>query len=178
MDTHSRQAFIGVGSNLGGRWATICGALDAMTGIAGITAVEPSAVYETMPVGVLDQPKYLNLVAGIETVLTPEELLSVLQGLEAAAGRRRTREIRWGPRPLDLDILLFEGEERAGADLTIPHPRMWERAFVLAPLRELLGRIPRFERPVWANVRTRIAELKTSDAGVERWIPQSGKAQS
>ena len=85
----ARQAFIGVGANLGDRWATICGAIAALAQTPGVLAVESSAVYETNPVGVLNQPKFLNLVAGIETTLTPEQLLGVLHALENAAGRRR-----------------------------------------------------------------------------------------
>jgi 2-amino-4-hydroxy-6-hydroxymethyldihydropteridine diphosphokinase len=169
MDIRGQQAFIGVGANLGDRWAAIQRALAALARTAGVLVVESSAVYETVPVGVLDQPKFLNLVAGIETTLTPEQLLAVLQALERAAGRRREREVRWGPRALDLDLLLFGGEERAGPDLILPHPRMWERAFVIAPLRELFDRSERFRRPAWADVRERLAALNVSDAGVERW---------
>ena len=165
-----RQALLGVGANLGDRWGAIRGALEALARTEGIAAVESSTVYETAPVGVLHQPKFLNLVAGIETTLTPEQLLAVLHGLEDAAGRRRSREIRWGPRVLDLDLLLFEGEVRTGPDLILPHPRMWERAFVLVPLRDLLARSARFARPAWADLRGRLALLPT-EAGVARWMP-------
>jgi 2-amino-4-hydroxy-6-hydroxymethyldihydropteridine diphosphokinase len=171
MTESVRQAFIGVGANLGDRWATIRGALEALARTTGVLAVESSAIYETTPVGLLDQPKFLNLVAGIETTLTPEQLLSVMHAFENAAGRRRSCEVRWGPRVLDLDLLLCEGEKRAGPDLILPHPRLWERAFVLVPLRELLDRSGRFDRPVWAELRERIAVAETSDAGVERWMP-------
>ncbi|MFA5057469.1 MAG: 2-amino-4-hydroxy-6-hydroxymethyldihydropteridine diphosphokinase, partial [Opitutaceae bacterium] len=131
---------------------------------------EASTVYETAPVGVVDQPMFLNLVAGIETTLAPEALLSLLHRLEQAAGRRREREQRWGPRPLDLDLLLHEGETRAGPDLVLPHPRMWERAFVLVPLRELIERSGRFQRPVWAEVRARLVAIPAA-AAVIRWTP-------
>jgi 2-amino-4-hydroxy-6-hydroxymethyldihydropteridine diphosphokinase len=171
MTESARQALIGVGANLGDRWATIRGTLEAIARTSGVLAVESSATYETTPVGVVDQPKFLNLVAGIETTLTPEQLLSIMHALENAAGRRRSREVRWGPRVLDLDLLLYEGEKRAGPDLILPHPRLWERAFVLVPLRELLDRSGRFDRPVWAELRERIAVAETSDAGVERWVP-------
>ena len=165
-----KQAFIGVGANLGDRWATIRRALAALAAEAGLATLEASAVYETEPVGVRDQPAFLNLVAGVETTLTPEELLAVLQRLEAAAGRRRDREVRWGPRPLDLDLLLYEGEQRPGPELILPHPRMWDRAFVRVPLRDLLARATRFDRPAWAGVHRRLAEL--SDAtGVKPWTP-------
>ena len=107
-----------MGANLGDRWATMRRALAALAREPGIKAVEASAVYETAPVGVVDQPEFLNLVLGVETTLTPEELLAVLHQLEKAAGRRREQEVRWGPRTLDLDLLLYEGETRcrAGTD--------------------------------------------------------------
>jgi len=168
--TVSRQAFVGIGANLGDRWATIRTALEALARAPGVQALETSAVYETVPVGVTDQPKFLNLVAGIETTLTPEHLLSVLYAIEDAGGRRREREVRWGPRPLDLDLLLYEGEERAGPDLVLPHPRLWERAFVLVPLRELVKRIAWFDRPAWTAERTRLAAAPAAD-GVVRWAP-------
>lgn len=164
-----RQAFIGVGANLGDRRATISRALDALAATPGIAALESSAVYETTPVGVLDQPEFLNLVVGIETTLAPLELLAVLHALEIAAGRRRESEIHWGPRLLDLDLLLYEGEVLSGPDLILPHPRMGERAFVLAPLRELLGRSERFERAAWKEIRTQLAATEISDPGVKRW---------
>jgi 2-amino-4-hydroxy-6-hydroxymethyldihydropteridine diphosphokinase len=169
----TRQAFIGVGANLGDRWATIRTALAALAREPGLSGLEESAVYETAPVGVRDQPPFLNLVVGVETTLTPEALLAVLQETERAAGRRREREVRWGPRPLDLDLLLFEGETRTGADVVLPHPRMWERAFVLVPLRELFERAERFQRPAWADVRTRLAGA-ADGPGVERWRPPPG----
>ncbi len=170
MPVICHQAFIGIGANLGDRWATIRGALAALAAEPGITAVEASAVFETEPVGVRDQPEFLNLVAGVETTLTPEQLLAALQRLEQAAGRRRDREVRWGPRPLDLDVLLYEGEERAGPALILPHPRMWERAFVRVPLRELLSRAARFDRPAWAGVRGRLGAAADA-AGVKPWTP-------
>jgi 2-amino-4-hydroxy-6-hydroxymethyldihydropteridine diphosphokinase len=173
MSASARQAFVGVGANLGDRWATIRGALAALARAPGITTLETSAVYETAPVGILDQPPFLNLVAGVETTLTPEALLAVLLELERAAGRRREQERRWGPRTLDLDLLLFEGETRAGPTLILPHPRMWERAFVTVPLRELTERVGRFGRPAWADLRTRLAAAPTGP-GVAPWTPPAG----
>ncbi len=170
MSAFVRQAFIGVGANLGDRWATIRGALAALAAEPGIAVVETSAVFETDPVGVRDQPEFLNLVAGVETSLTPEDLLAALQRLEQSAGRRRDREVRWGPRPLDLDLLLYEGEERAGPALVLPHPRMWARAFVRVPLGELLARASRFDRPAWAEVRRRLA-AESDASGVRPWTP-------
>lgn len=174
MAAELRQAFVGVGANLGDRWGAIGGALAALAREPGIAAVESSAVYETAPVGVTEQPDFLNLVAGVETSLAPEALLAALQIREREAGRRRDREVRWGPRPLDLDLLLFEGEARAGPEFILPHPRLWERAFVLVPLRELLERVGRFQRPAWTEVRARLATLPPAVAGVVPWTPPGG----
>ncbi len=170
MSSSVRQAFIGVGANLGDRWATMRRALAALAREPGIKTVEASAVYETAPVGVLDQPEFLNLVLGVETTLTPEALLAVLHQLEKAAGRRREQEVRWGPRPLDLDLLLYEGETRAGPELILPHPRMWSRAFVTVPLSELLTCVPWLDRPEWTEARVRLAAAPPS-TGVTRWTP-------
>ena len=170
MLSSTRHAFIGVGANLGDRWATMHRALTALAREPGIKAVEASAVYETAPVGVVDQPEFLNLVLGVETTLTPEALLAVLHQLEKAAGRRREQEVRWGPRPLDLDLLLYEGETRAGPALILPHPRMWERAFVTVPLGELLTHVPWLDRSEWIEARTRLAAAPPA-TGVTHWMP-------
>jgi 2-amino-4-hydroxy-6-hydroxymethyldihydropteridine diphosphokinase len=167
-----KQAIIGIGANLGDRWATITGALKALRNTPGIAGVEISAVYETAPVGVTDQPPFLNLVAGLETTLTPEQLLVSLRDIERDAGRQRgPGEIRWGPRTLDLDMLLYEGEVREGPELILPHPRMWERAFVTIPLRELFSRAAQFHRPAWAEARARMEKLPADGPGVHSWTP-------
>ncbi len=162
MPAAARQAFVGLGANLGDRGATLRAALDALRKTPGITLVEPSAIYETAPVGLTEQPLFLNLVAGLETTLEPAELLPVLHQLERAAGRRRAEEIRWGPRTLDLDLLLYEGVTSNGPELILPHPRMWDRAFVTVPLRELIERSRRFQRPIWAEARARLASAAES----------------
>jgi len=167
----SRQAFIGVGSNLGDRWATIKNALDELAKTPGIDALEHSAVFETAPVGITDQPVFLNLILGVETTLSPEDLLEILLALERKAGRDRTKETRWGPRTLDLDLLLFEYEERNGPVLTLPHPRMWERSFVLVPLKDLLGRSKRFDQPSWTPTLNRINRLSILRNGLTPWSP-------
>jgi 2-amino-4-hydroxy-6-hydroxymethyldihydropteridine diphosphokinase len=167
----TRQAFIGVGANLGDRWATIRHALDELAKTPGITALERSAIFETAPVGITDQPVFLNLVIGVETTLTPEELLTVLLARERAAGRDRTKEMRWGPRTLDLDLLLYEYEERNGPGLILPHPRLWERSFVLVPLKDLLGRSQRFDQPCWTPTLNRINRLNILRNGLTQWTP-------
>ena len=153
------------GANLGDRAATLRAAVERLSGINGIARVECSALYETEPVGVADQPKFLNLALGLETTLSPEQLLAALQAIEQAFGRVRT--VRWGPRTLDLDLLAYEGEERETPALTLPHPRMFERAFVLVPLRELLSRDPFRDR--WPALRERIDATGRDAAGVKRF---------
>lgn len=102
---------------------------------AGIRVISTSSFYETEPVGFRDQGWFVNQVAGIETTLSPFDLLLVTQHIESALGR--TRAIRWGPRSIDIDILLYGDLVIDHADLTIPHPRMTERRFVLVPLAEI-----------------------------------------
>jgi 2-amino-4-hydroxy-6-hydroxymethyldihydropteridine diphosphokinase len=147
-----RQALIGAGANLGDRRATLENALARLRAYPGIRAVTRSAFYETAPVGLLEQPAFLNLAAGIETTLTPEALMTVLLEIEQQLGRVRT--VRWGPRTIDLDLLAFESEVRADPFLTLPHPRMLERAFVLVPLRDLLAREP--FKAKWTELRAAI----------------------
>ena len=126
------RAFLGLGSNLGDREALLSTALDRLTGV-GLVAVSPW--YETDPVGGPEQAAYLNAVAELETDLSARQLLSVCLRLEQAAERVRLE--RWGPRTLDVDVLWIDGAEVDEPDLVVPHPRMWQRRFVLAPLRDL-----------------------------------------
>ncbi|AQS57909.1 2-amino-4-hydroxy-6-hydroxymethyldihydropteridine diphosphokinase [Desulforamulus ferrireducens] len=129
------RAYIGLGSNLGNREENLCQALQRLTAHPGIQACRCASLYETAPWGNTQQDWFLNTVAEVETTLTPGELLQVLQEIEKALGRTRT--VKWGPRTLDLDILLYGEEKIDLPDLQIPHPRLTERAFVLAPLAEL-----------------------------------------
>lgn len=125
------RVLLGLGSNMGDRRRHL---RDAVADLPGVVAV--SDVYETEPVGGPDgQGPYLNLVARLETDLGPRELLGLCHRLETAAGR--VREERWGPRTLDVDILWVDGLEVDEPDLQIPHPRLFQRRFVVAPLLEL-----------------------------------------
>jgi 2-amino-4-hydroxy-6-hydroxymethyldihydropteridine diphosphokinase len=125
------RAFLGLGSNLGDREAFLREAVGSLTGVVAV-----SDVYETDPVGGPGgQGAYLNLVVELATDLTPRALLGVCHRLESGAGR--VRDERWGPRTLDVDILWVESGPVAEPDLEIPHPRMEERRFVMAPLAEL-----------------------------------------
>jgi 2-amino-4-hydroxy-6-hydroxymethyldihydropteridine diphosphokinase len=129
-----RRAYLGIGSNLGDRLAYLQVAVDAIAATDGISVVGVSAVYETAPVGP-DQPDYLNAVVAVDTALDPRAVLRVAQRLERDAARVRGE--RWGPRTLDVDVLLV-GDERVDLpDLQVPHPRLHERAFVLVPLADL-----------------------------------------
>jgi 2-amino-4-hydroxy-6-hydroxymethyldihydropteridine diphosphokinase len=125
------RAFLGLGSNLGDRETYLREAVGSLTGVVAV-----SPVYETDPVGGPDgQGAYLNLVVELQTDLTPRALLGVCHRLESAAGR--VREERWGPRTLDVDILWVDGGPIDEPDLQVPHPRMLDRRFVMAPLADL-----------------------------------------
>ncbi len=125
------RAFLGLGSNLGDRRRLLREAVDSLPGVVAV-----SPVYETEPMGgPSGQGQYLNLVVEIDTALSPRALLGICHRLESAAGRVRGE--RWGPRPLDIDILWIDGVTVGEPDLEIPHPRMRQRRFVLAPLRDL-----------------------------------------
>ncbi len=130
-----RRAYLGIGSNLGDRAAHLQGALDALGRVDGIRVVAASPVYETSPVGGPPQPDYLNAVVAVDTGLAARALLDIAHRIEAAADRVRT--VRWGPRTLDVDVLLVGDERIDEPDLVVPHPRMAERGFVVVPLADL-----------------------------------------
>jgi len=135
-----RIAYIALGSNLGDRSETLAAALAMLDECAGISVLRVSEMVQTAPVGGPDgQGDYLNAAAKIETSLSPAELLAVLQDIERKLGRDRLSEQRWGERTCDLDILLIGDVVMDTPDLTIPHPRMHERKFVLGPLYEIAG---------------------------------------
>lgn len=131
------RAFLGLGSNLGDRHRYL---QDAVDGLADLVAV--SRLYESAPVGGPEQGAYLNIVVQLDTRQLPHELLETCHRLERAAGRERV--VRWGPRTLDVDILWIDGVRVDSPELTIPHPRMHERNFVMDPLFDL---DPGFEHP-------------------------------
>lgn len=131
----SEVAFLGLGSNLGDRLATLQRAADLLGGEPGVVLTRSSRVWETDPVGGPPQPDFLNVVVRAETDLEPAGLLAVCQRVEVALGR--VRDERWGPRTIDVDVLLFGARKIDSTDLTVPHPRMHERAFVIMPLLEV-----------------------------------------
>ncbi len=144
------RAFLGLGSNLGDRLANLRAAVGALPDVVAV-----SSVYETDPVGgPEDQGPFLNAVVQLATERSPRQLLEAAAAAEAAAGRVRT--VRWGPRTLDVDVLWVDGASVAEPDLVVPHPRLWERAFVLVPLAELAPDLATPERlaAVAADVRS------------------------
>jgi 2-amino-4-hydroxy-6-hydroxymethyldihydropteridine diphosphokinase len=148
-------AYIGLGANLGDREATIRRALELLEA-TGVEVVAVSSLRETDPVGYEDQPRFLNGAAALRTELDPRALLEVLQGVELRLGRDRSGP-RYGPRTIDLDLLLYDGETIDEPDLRVPHPRLHERGFVLEPLAELDDGL---EVPGRGSVRALLAGLE------------------
>jgi len=162
-----QNAYVGMGSNLGDRAGNLLLAVRGMLD-AGMDVVRLSSIYETEPVEYEDQPSFLNMVAEIRgsTLPAPEQILARLLRIEYALGR--TREVRLGPRTIDLDLLIFKDETRHTEFLMLPHPRLHLRCFVLVPLNEL---VPNLIHPTLGlSIRELLA--KTSDKSeVTRWRP-------
>lgn len=129
------RAALGLGSNIGDKKAFITQALDLLATTPGITLLARSSPYQTEPWGMTDQDWFLNACALVETTLSAEDLLRRCLAVEQELGR--VRDIRWGPRKIDIDVLVYGDEEIEAEGLTIPHPRIAERAFVLVPLAEI-----------------------------------------
>ncbi|CAM5778644.1 MULTISPECIES: 2-amino-4-hydroxy-6-hydroxymethyldihydropteridine diphosphokinase [Brevibacillus] len=159
------RAYLALGSNMGDRADNLRQAVEKLHGREGISVVRISPVYETAPVGFVDQEAFLNMAVAVETDLTPEKLLESALAVEQELGRVRT--IRWGPRTIDIDVLLYGDTALDQEHLTIPHPAMTERAFVLVPLRDVLegGLLPVFNRPLDDFLRL----LPQDDKGVQKW---------
>jgi 2-amino-4-hydroxy-6-hydroxymethyldihydropteridine diphosphokinase len=150
------RAYVALGSNLGDREGTIRAALDSLRETPGVEVVAVSTLVETEPVGYLDQPRFLNGAAALETDLPARELLDLLLETERRFGRLREGVPAQGPRTLDLDLLLYGDREIDEEGLQIPHPRLHERGFVLGPLAEL---DPALEVPRKGQVLALLARL-------------------
>jgi 2-amino-4-hydroxy-6-hydroxymethyldihydropteridine diphosphokinase len=150
------QAYVALGANLGDREGTIRAALAALDAAPGVRVVAVSTLIETDPVGYLDQPRFLNGAAAIETSLAARELLDLLLAVEQGLGRAREGVPPQGPRTIDLDLLLFGTARIEEPGLRIPHPRLHERRFVLEPLAEL---DPSLEVPGKGEIQRLLAEL-------------------
>lgn len=128
-------AYLSIGTNMGDRFAHLQDAIKALAANESIQILHISSIYETEPVGYVDQAHFLNIVIKLQTTLSPKGLLHVCLNIEQKLGR--IRKVRWGPRVIDLDILLYNKDNIQTDELIIPHPRMHERAFVLIPLLEI-----------------------------------------
>jgi 2-amino-4-hydroxy-6-hydroxymethyldihydropteridine diphosphokinase len=153
---YDARAYVGLGSNLGDREQTLRNAVAALSEAPGVDVVSVSALIDTEPVGFLDQPRFLNGVAALDTTLPPEALLELLLEIERRFGRSREGTPPAGPRTLDLDLLLYGDEEIDEPGLRVPHPRMHERPFVLGPLAEIA---PELRIPGRGEVQTLLARL-------------------
>lgn len=131
---------LGLGANVGDREANIRAAVAKLAARSGIMVARVSSLYATAPVGLTDQPEFLNAVVLVETGLPPRELLAACLAVERELGRERT--VRWGPRTIDIDVLLYDDIVMVAEELTLPHPRMAERCFVLVPLAEVAPDAP------------------------------------
>jgi len=147
-------AYIGVGSNLGDSRARVLAAFEALGAMPRTRLIARSRLYRTRPFGPVQQGDFINAVAGLLTQLSAAQLLQEIRGIEAAAGRVRTG--RWGPRTLDLDLLVYGAERIATTELTVPHPGIAERGFVLAPLADIA---PTLDVPGRGRVATLLAAL-------------------
>jgi len=150
------RAYVGLGSNLGDREATIRAAVSELDGADGVEVVAVSALVDTEPLGYTDQPRFLNGAAALETTLPARRLLELLLAVEGRFGRDRAAVPAQGPRTLDLDLLLYGDAEIDEPGLHVPHPRLHERAFALGPLAELE---PDLEVPRMGHIQTLLAGL-------------------
>ncbi|MEK4227927.1 2-amino-4-hydroxy-6-hydroxymethyldihydropteridine diphosphokinase [Solibacillus sp. FSL H8-0538] len=157
------KVFLSIGTNIGERAANLQEAVRRLMSHPAIEVKVVSSIYETAPVGFVDQASFLNIAVAIETMLLPFEVLEVCQSIENELGR--VREFRWGPRIIDLDILLYNHENIEAEHLIIPHPRMYERAFVLVPLVEIASA----DCAMLGQARLALQAIDREKEGVKQW---------
>jgi 2-amino-4-hydroxy-6-hydroxymethyldihydropteridine diphosphokinase len=157
-----RRAYLALGSNVGDRLQYLRDAISRLRGTPDVNLLRLSRVYETEPVGVADQPRFLNMVAEVEIgeEISARDLLRIVKQIESDVGRIQ-RE-RWGPREIDIDVLLVGDERVEEEDFELPHPRMWERAFVMIPLAELAPEV----RGPSGETAAEIAERLSLEQGI------------
>ncbi len=164
------EALLGLGGNVGDVQSTLDQAVAVLCDGHDVRLIARSSDYRTAPWGVTDQPPFVNMALVVDTRLTPRALLERVLRVEAMFGRDRAREQRWGPRSLDIDIIAFDGLQMDEPGLTLPHPRLFERAFVLAPLAEIApGR-----KIKGIAIKDALAKLDAS--GVEKLPPRQASA--
>jgi 2-amino-4-hydroxy-6-hydroxymethyldihydropteridine diphosphokinase len=162
------EALVALGGNVGDARAALDKAVAAFCDGAAVRLVARSSDYRTPPWGVEDQPPFINLCLAVATSLTPRELLARALEVERAFGRDRANERRWGPRPLDIDLIAYDDVTLDEPDLILPHPRLFERAFVLVPLAEIAP-----DRRI-AGIRVADALARLDTAGIKQ-LPPGGK---
>ena len=160
------EAFIALGGNVGDVRATFDRAVACLCDGAGVRLLARSSDYRTPPWGVTDQPDFVNAVVLIATTLAPRALLARALACEEALGLDRARKRHWGPRPIDIDLLTYDDLSMADPDLTLPHPRLFERAFVVVPLAEIAP------EHIIAGVRVRDARARVDASGIEKLAPR------
>jgi 2-amino-4-hydroxy-6-hydroxymethyldihydropteridine diphosphokinase len=160
------EALIALGSNDGDARRTLSEAIAQFCDGAVVTLLARSSDYKTPPWGVEEQPPFVNCAIAVSTLLSPHELLKRGQTTERAFGRDRANERRWGPRTLDVDLIAYDYAALDDPDLTLPHPRLFERAFVLVPLAEIAP-----ERVI-AGIRVRDALAKLDQTGIDKLPPR------
>jgi 2-amino-4-hydroxy-6-hydroxymethyldihydropteridine diphosphokinase len=160
------EALVAFGGNLGDVRDTLDRAVAAFCDGKEVRLLARSADYRTPPWGVEDQPPFVNLAIAVDTGLTPHALLARAQAVEHALGRERAKERRWGPRPIDIDLIAYDDVALDTPDLTLPHPRLFERAFVLVPLAEIAP-----ERVIGGS-RVRDVLARVDRVGIERLEPR------
>lgn len=172
-------AYLALGSNLGDRAETLRQALVKLGNHPGIRILRVSSVYETEPFGDVEQEAFLNMAIAIETSLSPDELLDTALSVERELGRVRT--IRWGPRTIDIDLLLYGQSRIAQDNLVIPHPGISVRAFVLVPLRDIWegGVLPEYNQTIDHYLSLLVEDHKgVREWGAINWEIESGRSES
>ncbi|HCG4536053.1 2-amino-4-hydroxy-6-hydroxymethyldihydropteridine diphosphokinase [Ureibacillus chungkukjangi] len=158
------NVYLSLGTNIGDREQNLKLAVQLLKNKSGITLTSVSSIYETAPVGYIEQPAFLNIALAIQTTHSALETLQICQSVENELGR--VREIRWGPRIIDLDILLYNNDNIEVENLIVPHPRMFERAFVLVPLLEIAKSV---KNPKLEKAKASLDSMDLAAEGITKW---------